>query len=151
MAQGIASTRPAAAGLHPGAVLGGRFEVVDQIDEDPQGVVWSARDQQTKRAILLRVIKPDMVPASAAPEFREACRAAATLTHRNITRVFGVGRTPKGELFVASEWIDGVPLSEFVQDRDRNQDPISLRGVYNVIAHLCSALSYAHEKGPHGT
>ena len=151
MAQGIASTRPAATGLHPGAVLGGRFEVVDQVDEDPQGVVWSAKDQQTKRSILVRVIKPEMVPAAAAPEFREACRAAATLTHRNIARVFGVGRTPLGEHFVASEWVDGVPLSEFIQSRDRDGDPISLRGVYNVIAHLCSALSYAHKKGPHGT
>jgi serine/threonine protein kinase len=132
-------------------VVGGRFEVVDQVDEDPQGVVWSAKDQQTKRSILVRVIKPEMVPAAAAPEFREACRAAATLTHRNIARVFGVGRTPKGEHFVASEWIDGVPLSEFIQARDRDGDPISLRGVYNVVAHLCSALSYAHEKGPHGT
>ncbi|NNE18623.1 MAG: serine/threonine protein kinase [Myxococcales bacterium] len=132
-------------------MVGGRFEVVDQVDEDPQGVVWSAKDQQTKRSILVRVIKPEMVPAAAAPEFREACRAAATLTHRNIARVFGVGRTPKGEHFVASEWIDGVPLSEFIQARDRDGDPISLRGVYNVIAHLCSALSYAHEKGPHGT
>ena len=151
MAEGIASTRPAASGLHPGAVVGGRFEVVDQIDEDPQATVWSAKDQQTKRSILVRVIKPEMVSAAAAPEFREACRSAAALSHRNIARVFGMGRTPRGEHFVAGEWVDGSPLSDFIQARDRDGDPISLRGVYNVIAHLCSALSYAHEKGPHGT
>ena len=151
MAEGIASTRPVASGLHPGAVVGGRFEVVDQIDEDPQAVVWSAKDQQTKRSILVRVIRPDLVSAESAPEFREACRNAATLSHRNIARVFGVGRTPRGEHFVAGEWIDGTPLSEFIRARDRDGEPISLRGVYNVIAHLCSALSYAHEKGPHGT
>lgn len=149
MAEGIASTRPAASGLHPGAVVGGRFEVVDQIDEDPQAVVWSAKDQQTKRSILVRVIKPDLVSEATAPEFREACRSAATLSHRNIARVFGVGRTPKGEHFVAGEWIDGTPLSDFIHGREG--DPISLRGVYNVVAHLCSALSYAQEKGPHGT
>lgn len=151
MVEGIASTRPGASGLHPGAVVGGRFEVVDQIDEDPQAVVWSAKDQQTKRSILVRVIRPELVSADAAPEFREACRSAATLSHRNIARVFGVGRTPKGEHFIAGEWIDGTPLSEFIQARDRDGEPISLRGVYNVIAHLCSALSYAHERGPHGT
>lgn len=151
MPDGIASTRPGASGLHPGAVVGGRFEVIDQIDEDLQGAVWSAKDQQTKRAILVRVIRPELVPSEAAPNFREACRAAATLSHRNIARVFGVGRTPMGEHFIAGEWIDGARLSDFVQERDRDGDPISLRGVYNVIAHLCSALSYAHEKGPHGT
>jgi serine/threonine protein kinase len=132
-------------------VVGGRFEVIDQIDEDPQAVVWSAKDQQTKRAILVRVIRPELVSSEVAPEFREACRTAATLSHRNIARVFGVGRTPKGEHFIAGEWIDGTRLSDFIEERDREGDPISLRGIYNVIAHLCSALSYAHEKGPHGT
>jgi serine/threonine protein kinase len=130
-------------------VVGGRFEVIDQIDEDPQAVVWSAKDQQTKRAILVRVIRPELVSSETAPDFREACRTAATLSHRNIARVFGVGRTPKGEHFIAGEWIDGTRLSDFIQERDG--DPISLRGIYNVVAHLCSALSYAHEKGPHGT
>jgi serine/threonine protein kinase len=113
--------------------------------------VWSAKDQQTKRAILVRVIRPELVSSEVAPEFREACRTAATLSHRNIARVFGVGRTPKGEHFIAGEWIDGTRLSDFIEERDREGDPISLRGIYNVIAHLCSALSYAHEKGPHGT
>ena len=97
MSEGIASTRPEPSGLHPGVVVGGRFEVIDQIDEDPQAVVWSAKDQQTKRAILVRVIRPELVSSEAAPEFREACRTAATLSHRNIARVFGVGRTPKGD------------------------------------------------------
>jgi serine/threonine protein kinase len=132
-------------------VVGGRFEVIDRIDEDPQAVVWSAKDQHTKRAILVRVMRPELVPSSAAPDFREACRNAATLSHRNIARVFGVGRTPKGEHFVAGEWIDGTRLSDFIQERDRDGDPISLRGIYNVVAHLCGALSYAHEQGPHGT
>lgn len=137
--------------MHPGAVVGGRFEVVSQIDEDQQGIVWSARDQQTKRPILVRVIRSELVSSEAAPTFRDACRSAATLSHRNIARVFGVGRTPRGEHFIAGEWIDGTRLSEFIQRRDRDGNPISLRGIYNVIAHLCSALSYAHEKGPHGT
>jgi serine/threonine protein kinase len=132
-------------------VVGGRFEVIDQIDEDPQAVVWSAKDQQTKRGILVCVIRPELVPSEAAPDFREACRTAATLSHRNIARVFGVGRTPRGEHFVAGEWIDGARLSDFIQQRGQDGNPISLRGIYNVIAHLCSALSYAHERGPHGT
>lgn len=151
MTEGIASSRPEASGLHPGVVVGGRFEVVDRLDEDTQAVVWSAKDQQTKRALLVRVFRPELVPSASAPVLREACRAAATLSHRNIARVFGVGKTPRGAHFIAGEWIDGTRLSDFIQKRERDGDPVSLRGIYNVIAHLCSALSYAHEKGPHGT
>ena len=151
MPEGIASTAPEPSGLHPGAVVGGRFEVVDRIDEDPYAVVWSAKDRQTKRAILVHVLRPDLVPPQATSEFREACRMAAALSHRNIAKMFGVGRTDKGEHFIAGEWIDGMRLSEFIQQRDRDGEPLSLRGIYNVVAHLCSALTYAHEKGPHGT
>ncbi|MGB5811291.1 MAG: protein kinase [Polyangiales bacterium] len=150
MPRGIASTAPEALGLRPGAVVGGRFEVVERIDEDPHAVVWSATDQQTKRAIVVQVLRPDLVPAEAASDFREACRMAAKLSHRNIARMFGVGRTDKGEHFVAGEWIDGTRLSEFVRQRDRDGERLSLRGIYNVMGHLCSALSYAHEQGPHG-
>ncbi len=149
MPEGIASSRPEPSGLHPGAVVGGRFEVVDRLDEDTQAIVWSAKDRQTNRSLLVRVIRPELVPSSAEPVLREACRDAAKLSHRNIARVFGVGKTPRGAHFIAGEWIDGVRLSEFIQDR--KGEPISLRGVYNVVAHLCSALTYAHEKGPHGT
>ncbi len=151
MSEGITSTRPERSGLHPGAVVGGRFEVIEQVDEDSQAVVWSAKDQQTKRPILVRVIRPELVSSAAAPDFREACRTAATLSHRNIARVFGVGRTPRGEHFIAGEWIDGTRLSDFIQERNQDGDPMSLRGIYNVVAHLCSALAYAHDKGPHGT
>lgn len=149
MPEGIASSRPGASGLHPGAVVGGRFEVVGRIDEDTQAVVWSAKDKQTNRAILVRVIRSGLVSAQAGEELRSACRSAASLSHRNIARLFGVGKTPRGEHFVAGEWVDGVRLSEFIRARDG--EPISLRGIYNVIAHLCSALGYAHQTGPHGT
>jgi len=151
MPEGIASSRPEPSGLHPGVVVGGRFEVIDQIDEDPQAVVWSAKDTHTQRAILVRVIRPELVPTEAAAALRDACRSAASLSHRNISRIFGVGRTSKGEHFVAGEWIDGTRLSDFIQERDREGEPISLRGTYNVVAHLCDALTYAHERGPHGT
>ncbi|MDH3486182.1 MAG: protein kinase, partial [Myxococcales bacterium] len=93
----------------------------------------------------------DLVPPQAVSDFREACRMAAALSHRNIAKMFGVGRTDKGEHFIAGEWIDGTRLSEFIQERDRQGEPLSLRGICNVVAHLCSALSYAHDKGPHGT
>ncbi len=150
MPEGIASTAPELSGLHPGAVVGGRFEVVDRVDEDPQAVVWSAKDRQTRRDILVHVLRADLIPPQAASDFREACRVAATLSHHNIAKMFGVGRTDKGEHFIAEEWIDGTRLSEFIQERDRQGEPLSLRGIYNVVAHLCSALSYAHHKGPHG-
>ena len=151
MPEGIASTRPEPSGLHPGVVVGGRFEVIDRIDEEPEAVVWSARDRRTERSLLVRVIRPELVPTEAAASLRAACRAAASLSHRNIARIFGVGRTTRGEHFVAGEWIDGIRLSDFIQEKHEAGEPISIRGVYNVIAHLCDALTYAHEKGPHGT
>lgn len=144
-----ATSKPA--GIEAGLVVGGRFEVIERVVEDTIGELWSARDQQTNRPIALRVLKRGLLPQSATADFREACRTAASLSHRNIVRLFGIGHTPNRQHFIAGEWAEGSALSEFIEERRNNGKPISLRGTYNVVAHICSALTYAHQKTTHGT
>lgn len=151
MLEGNASAAHKPAGLQPGLVLGGRFEVMERVREDAIAVTWSAQDQQSQRKIELRLMRPGLLPQAATGEFREACRIAASLSHRGIARLFGVGRTPSGEQFLAGEWTEGRPLNTFIADRTENGEPLSLRGAYNVVAHVCSALLYAQDQTVHGT
>ncbi len=152
MLEGNASAAHKPAGLQPGLVVGGRFEVMERVREGAIAVTWSARDQQSERKIELRLMRPGLVPKAATAEFREACRIAASLSHRSIARLFGVGQTPAGEQFLAGEWTEGRSLTTFIADRTEDGEPLSLRGAYNVVAHVCSALLYAHDRGTvHGT
>ena len=136
--------------LRPGAVIGGRFEVVDVHSKHPMGELWRANDQGTGQPIGLFVVAPGTLNAAARAPLVEACKNAAGLKHRSLTRTFGVGKTPGGRLFIAQEWTDGQTLSAKIKKRAADNDPFTLRGVYNVLGHLCKALEHAHHSTHHG-
>jgi serine/threonine-protein kinase len=151
MTANAASEAQRAPTLEPGTVVGGRFTVERAASHDPIGSVLAARDQKTSKPIALRVIAPHLVRDEAAAQaLRAECRTAASLAHRNIVGTYGVGTDPSGAFFVACEWIDGVPLSQLVAARRDEGGRLSVRGAYNVVAHVCKALTFAHAKISHG-
>jgi serine/threonine protein kinase len=136
--------------IAPGQVVGGRFQVEDTASADALGVVLRARDQKTNRPIALRVVTPALVASDAAQNgLKTECRTAAQLTHKNVVGTYGVGAA-QGSQFVACEWVDGVPLSRLVETKNQEGTKLSLRGAYNVIAHVANALTKAHETTVHG-
>ncbi len=136
--------------LSVGAVLGGRFEITQGLGEDHLAHIWIARDQRSRKRISVRVLRDEALPETALSLLRQECQIAAKLKHRNIARVLGLGKTPTGGTFVAQEWVKGTPLTTFVTSREASGEPLSLRGTYNVVAHVCNALSYAHTETCHG-
>ena len=152
-----ANTAPAgsasASALSPGQVVGGRFQVSGVAREDALGVVLAARDQKTQRPIALRMLAPALAKnPKTVQRLKEEARLAAQLNHRSILGTYGVGSAPGGAQFVAWEWVDGAPLSKLVEKRRAQGERLSVRGAYNVIAHVSKALELAHQKGTcHGT
>jgi serine/threonine protein kinase len=146
-----ATTEGSITNLVPGTVVGGRFEVERTASEDALGVILAARDQKTGKPISLRVLSRRVLPNdSAIKGLRSECRTAASLSHRNIVATYGMGTDTAGAAFVACEWIDGKPLQHLIADRKKHERRMSLRGAYNVIAHVCKGLTYAHTKMAHG-
>jgi serine/threonine protein kinase len=139
------ASAPPAAGLSPGSLIGGRFLVESGVREDSLGSILRAQDQKTQKPILLRVLRADLLDEAGLKRLREECRVAARLAHRNIAATYGVGSG-----FVASEWIDGHDLAEMLQKRTAKGKTMSLRGTYNVVAHVCRALTAAHQRTCHG-
>lgn len=139
---------PSAGLIAPGTVVGGRFEVEEEIGTDGLGQLLRAKDQKTGKPIALRVLRPDVLGADGVKGLKEACRGAARLQHRNIAATYGVGS--KGAPFIATEWVEGQPLSELIAKRRAAGGHMSLRGAYNVVAHVCKALSAVHPNGCHG-
>lgn len=135
-------------GIAPGTVVGGRFVVERVARRDSLGAVLLARDDKTNKPIGLRVLDPvlanDPVLAEAV---RNEVKTAARAKHRALSGTYGVG-THAGTLFIACEWAQGSPLSELATQRAGR--PLSVRGTYNIIAHVCKALGELHSVSMHG-
>jgi hypothetical protein len=138
---------PAGPGLAPGTIVGGRFAVERAVGDDALGTIVAARDQKTQKAIALRVLGPGLIATPEAVEIlRAEIKTAASITHRSLVATYGMGNE-KGARFVACEWLEGQPLAVVVARRKQEDQPLSLRGAYNVIAHVGNALAAAHQKG----
>jgi serine/threonine protein kinase len=130
-------------GIPPGTLVGGRFSIERHVGTDTLGELLLARDQKTTKPIGVRLLSPAFASDPIAFEtIRAEVRAAAKLKHRSIASTYGIG-THGEQHFVACEWVQGSPLSDLAAKR-QGAAPLSLRGIYNVIAHVCKALEQVH-------
>ncbi len=137
--------------IAPGTVVGGRIVVERTVREDATGTLLFARDAKTRKSIALYVMSSGAVENEEEfSELRSKIKEAAKLKHRSVVATYGVGTYENSTYFAAREWIEGVPLSDFIFSRKRTNRMISIRGAYNVVTHLCKAIAKAHETTYHG-
>ncbi len=130
-----------------GTLIGGRFQLEGAPIADAVGQTFPARDQKTKKPIAIYVLSADFASDKPAYEaFRDEVRNAAKLKHRSLCAIYGVGTHAGQHHFVAREWVQGHSLAELVAERRQQAQPLSVRGVFNVVAHVCKALSAMHEQ-----
>ncbi|MDJ0764627.1 MAG: protein kinase [Myxococcota bacterium] len=136
--------------LSQGALVGERFEVIELAGEGDLGRVYKARDTKVDKPVALRILSPQLVPKEADVErLRDGVREASTLTHKNIRTTFGLGIGDDDGIYIASEWIDGQNLRALLTKRTEAGKRFSFKGAYNIIGHVCNALTYAHKKTVH--
>lgn len=124
----------------------GRFQLRERLGMGAFGVVWRARDPELDRDVAVKSPRGgQLAPREAEMFFREA-RAAAQLAHPGIVSVHEVGRDEgpggSGAMYIVSELVDGVPLSEKLKGwRPTPRQAAAL------VADLAEALEYAHSRG----
>ncbi|MCC6749560.1 MAG: serine/threonine protein kinase [Deltaproteobacteria bacterium] len=140
----------AAASVPPGTEIGGRFLLDAYLGTGALGELYRATDQKTQKVVAIRLLASDLTRSEAVlEELREQVKAASTLTHKNVVKVFGMGK--EGSLrYIAMEHVDGQSLRALLDRKRQGGKTFSLKGAYNVVAHICNALDYAHATMIHG-
>jgi hypothetical protein len=150
-ANATVETHSANVDIAPGVLVGGRFLVETAGASSPLGQTFLARDQKTKKPIAVYVASEALTGDRNAVElFRNEARSAAKLRHRNLVGIYGVGAHGGRQQFIAQEWLLGQNAADLIAERKAAGRPLSVRGVYNLIAHVCKALSAIHEVSIHG-
>lgn len=125
-------------------VIAGRFELRGPAFEDGFGQVLSAFDQKTNKPVSLRRLRNESTSTAA----RAVLRTLASLSDPHIVPSFGIVAAGSDVLLVQGP-LTGQQLGAFVAARRSGGKPISLRGAYNVVAHVCNALTSIHGQGAH--
>src|SRR5262245_61639 len=79
-----------------GRTLATRYDVLDLIGQGGMGEVYRARDRELDEMVALKVIRADL---AAFPDletrFRSEVKLARRVTHRNVARLYELGRAPE--------------------------------------------------------
>ena len=123
----------------------GGYAVVRVIGEGGMGIVYEAEQEEPRRRVALKVIRPGMVTPGLLRRFRHEAQVLGQLEHPGIARIYEAGTEDRGEggqAFFAMELIDGRPLLE-----EASAQRLGTRERLELIARVCDALHHAHLKG----
>jgi len=126
---------------HPESIS--RFTLLEKLGEGAMGVVYRARDTLLHRDVALKLIRHELAgePRNRSRFLRE-CRAAATINHPGVATIYEAGETDDGELFLASELVEGETLKDRV-----SRGALPAGEVIDLGIQLADALDAAHGKG----
>jgi serine/threonine-protein kinase len=111
------------------------------------GQVWAAR--QTGRLGLPKLVAIKTAIPIASKDYRQVekylfdeAHVAASIDHPNVCKILELGEE-RDVLFIAMEWLNGVPLSTLVSKLPQRR--LEYRMAAHLVAQACSGLHAAHE------
>ncbi len=134
-------------------VQGGRkYEIGPVIAQGGMGVIYEARDLNSRRVIALKVL-----PADSPREREDMLRfiregqLTAQLEHPNIVPVHEIGLDEEGAVFYTMKLVEGRTLTSILNAIRKNDAAtiaeFPLARLLNVFQKVCDAAAFAHSRG----
>jgi WD40 repeat protein/serine/threonine protein kinase/tetratricopeptide (TPR) repeat protein len=128
---------------HAGAVIGGKYTLVEAVGEGGMGSVWRAKQTEpVKRFVAVKLIKAGMDSRQVLARFEAERQALALMDHPNIAKVLDAGATPDGRPFFVMELVKGVPITDYC-----DAGKLTPKERLELFVPVCQAIQHAHQKG----
>lgn len=126
----------------------GDYELVAFLARGGMGLVYKARQATLNRIVALKMIsRGQLASAADVARFKAEAAAAATLDHPHILPIFEVGERDALNYF-SMKLIEGGSLADrFADFGKRPGDRERLRSVVRILADVCRAVHFAHQRG----
>jgi serine/threonine protein kinase/WD40 repeat protein len=128
----------------------GGYEIVRVVGIGGMGIVYEALQKQPHRRVALKVIHPALVSSRWRRRFRREAEILGRLQHPAIAQIHEAGfeevivpeRPPARLPYLAMEYVDGVAVNKFADDRG-----LDTRARLELVASICDGVQHAHEHG----
>ncbi|GAA2760250.1 Stk1 family PASTA domain-containing Ser/Thr kinase [Actinopolymorpha rutila] len=131
----------------PRRVLGGRYELHEELGHGGMAVVWAGIDLRLGRRVAVKTLRPEHAADSTfQARFRREAQSAASLNHHSIVAVYDNG---EGDLngvsvpYIVMEYVEGRTLRDVL----REGRPILPERALEVVSEILDALEYSHRAG----
>jgi len=128
--------------LEAGQVFAQRFQLVRKLGEGGMGQVWLAEQTSpVRRQVALKLIKAGMYDESVVQRFQAERQSLAIMDHPAIAKVFDAGATPQGQPYFVMEYVPGLPITEYC-----DQKKLNIRDRLELFIQACEGVQHAHQK-----
>ena len=119
----------------------GAYAIIRELGRGGMGAVYLAKraDGQFQKLVAIKILKRGTDTDEVLRRFRVERQILANLDHSNITRLLDAGITGDGLPYFVMEFIEGTPITRFVQ-----RENLDLRGRLELFLKVCSAVDLAH-------
>ncbi len=138
---------PDGAKLQVGELVAGKYRVGQVLGRGGFGAVYQAEHSGGLGHVALKVLALAEQGEDEIRRFYREAQVTAKLRHPNTVRVFDVGQTERGALYIAMELVHGQSLEERLRDGWRRGQVLSHAEVIAIGADVLRSLSEAHGAG----
>ncbi len=119
----------------------GPYRLVSLLGEGGMGHVWLAvrSDGLYERRVALKLLRPGLGDAGLRQRFTRERQILARLAHAHIARLLDAGVTPDGQPYLALDYVNGEPITDYVKRLN-----LDLRSRLLLFRQVCDAVSHAH-------
>jgi TolB-like protein/Tfp pilus assembly protein PilF/tRNA A-37 threonylcarbamoyl transferase component Bud32 len=129
--------------LTTGSTFAGRYQIIEELGHGGMGKVYKAFDKEVNVRVALKLVKPEIAADKNTIErFRNELKIAREISHRNICRMYDLGREAE-TYFITMEYVSGEDLGSFLR-RARRLDTGT---AVSIARQVCEGLSEAHRQG----
>jgi eukaryotic-like serine/threonine-protein kinase len=139
---GVLSTLAAGAAHVPERI--GPYRLIEIIGEGGMGVVYRAEQENPRRDVALKVIRPGVATPRMLKRFELEAQTLGRLHHHGIAQVYEAGTFDSGagpQPFFAMEFLEGMPLLEYAAEHH-----LGTRDRLELLIRICEAVEHAHSK-----
>ena len=120
----------------------GPYRLLKKLGEGGMGRVWLAEQSApVRRQVAVKLIKAGMYDDLVLKRFESERQSLAVMDHSSIAKVFDAGTTPDGQPYFAMEYVPGVPITDYC-----DQKRLGIQGRLELFIKVCDGVQHAHLK-----
>ena len=124
------------------SLLGDGYRVERELPGGGMSRLFLARDLSLDRAVVVKVLPPDLAGEVNAARFQREIAVAAHLQHPHIIPILSAG-ADESLLYYTMPFVEG----ESLQQRMTREGALPATDTYRLLAEIADALAYAHTRG----
>jgi len=129
--------------LTTGSTFAGRYQVIEELGHGGMGRVYKVQDTDIKEKVALKLLRPEItLDKEAVERFSNELKLARKISHRNVCRMFDLGRA-EGTTFITMEFVPGEDLKSFIH----RSKQLNIGTAISIARQVCEGLEEAHRLG----